>query len=203
MSCYVADKSRPSLERSDSQSSVERSQEDSDGREYESDSSRCSRRGVEGSRANRNNEDSGSESGKSTRRRGESPSTVKSQDESDGIASDSDSGISRRRRTESLPFECNTEEIKRKDSKTGEQIEASDAHNRSKPDGATPLPYVRKLSRSKLLNKIEASPLSHSWTPSAIEKIVKSWRETKSPASQEKKKEEEKTLKPVSHVQFL
>lgn len=192
--CF-ADKS---FQRSDSQSSVERNQEDSDGRESESDSSRCSRRRIASSRANRNNDDSGSESGKSIRSRPGSPRTFKSQDESDGRASDSDTGNSRSRRITS--FENSAEKNKRKDSepdlvKTEGQSE--DSLSVKKP------PRVRKLSRNKLMNKIEASPLSHSWTPGAIEKIVKSWRETKSPVSQEKSKEEEKALKPVSHVQFF
>ena len=191
--CF-ADKS---FQRSDSQSSVERNQEDSDGRESESDSSRCNRRRIASSRANRNS-DSGSESGKSIRSRPGSPRTFKSQDESDGRASDSDTGNSRSRRITS--FENSAEKNKRKDSETAlikTEGQTEDSLSVNKP------PRVRKLSRNKLLNKIEASPLSHSWTPGAIEKIVKSWRETKSPVSQEKSKEEEKALKPVSHVQFF
>ena len=192
--CF-ADKS---FQRSDSQSSVERNQEVSDGRESESDSSRCSRRRIASSRANRNNDDSGSESGKSIRSRPESPRTFKSQDESDGGASDSDTGNSRSRCVTS--FENSADKNKRKDSETHlvkTEGQSEDSLRVNKP------PYVKKLSRNKLMNKIEASPLSHSWTPGAIEKIVKSWRETKSTDSQEKTKEEEKALKPVSHVQFF
>lgn len=88
-------------------------------------------------------------------------------------------------------------------SKTGSHVEKIDNSKSRKLSATTP--RVRKLSRSKLLSKIEASPLSQSWTPGAIEKIVKSWRENKSPmASQEKPEEEEKLkLTPVSHVEFL
>lgn len=143
------------------------------------------------------------------RRRAASPrASRRSQEESDGRASDSDSGKSIRRRIASSSFDRDNEEINRTDSelnaaKTRQQVDLTDADKARKLSATTPSPRVRKLSRSKLLNKIEASPLSHSWTPGAIEKIVKSWRETKSPALQEKGKEEEKTLKPVSHVQFL
>ena len=206
---FVSDKSRPSFERSDSQSSVERGQEDSDGRESESDLAKRNRRDFASSRVNRNSEDSASESGKSVRRRAASPrASRRSQEESDGRASDSDSGKSIRRRIASSSFDRDNEEINRTDSelnaaKTRQQVDLTDADKARKLSATTPSPRVRKLSRSKLLNKIEASPLSHSWTPGAIEKIVKSWRETKSPALQEKSKEEEKTLKPVSHVQFL
>ena len=73
----------------------------------------------------------------------------------------------------------------------------------SKQNARPSIQRTRKLSRSKLLSKIESSPLSHSWTPGAIEKIVKSWREAKSPEKQDKTKEDESSLKPVSHVQFL
>ena len=105
-------------------------------------------------------------------------------------------------------FDRNSEEINKTDldhnsARTGVQIEVTDTEKANK---TCPLPSrSRKLSRSKLMTRIEASPLSHSWTPGAIEKIVKSWREAKSPtASQEKAKEEEKpALKHVSHVQFL
>ncbi|KAJ7333611.1 hypothetical protein OS493_017154 [Desmophyllum pertusum] len=202
------DKSRPSFERSDSQSSVERSQEDSDGREYESDSSKSSRRGKPSLGIERNNEDSGTESGKSGRRRIAYPGAIPRQEESDGRASDSDSGKPSRRRIASPPFDsANTERLNKTDlelhsARTGVKIEITDTAKASKQN-ATPSLRSRKLSRSKLLSKIESSPLSHSWTPGAIEKIVKSWRETKSPEAQDKTKDDENSLKPVSHVQFL
>ncbi|XP_078359440.1 uncharacterized protein LOC144643919 isoform X1 [Oculina patagonica] len=203
------DKSRPSFERSDSQSSVERSQEDSDGREYESDSSRSSRRGIAPSRTERNSEDSGSESRKSGRiRRIAHPGASASQEESDGRMSDSDSGKPSRRRVASPPFDKDTEKLNSSDlgldsGKTGVQIEITDTAKASKQNATPSAQRTRKLSRSKLLSKIESSPLSHSWTPGAIEKIVKSWRETKSPEAQDKTKDDDGSLKPVSHVQFL
>lgn len=140
------------------------------------------------------------------RRRSASPSTFRSLGER--RVSDPDYEQSSRRPIVPSSFDRNSEEINKTDldhdsAKSGVQIEVTDTDKGSK---TSPMPLrSRKLSRSKLMTKIEASPLSHSWTPGAIEKIVKSWREAKSPtASQEKAKEEEKpTLKHVSHVQFL
>nr|XP_058950935.1 myosin-2 heavy chain, non muscle-like isoform X2 [Pocillopora verrucosa] len=198
------DKSRPSFERSDSQSSVERGHEDSDGREYESDSSKSSsRRGMTSSGNVGNNEDSGSEAGRFGRRRKACPS----QDESDGRASDSDSGKTNRRRIASPPLESTSDKLNKtilesNSSTPGIQIEVTDAGKTSRQSSSAS-PRTRKLSRSKLFSKIESSPLSHSWTPGAIEKIVKSWREAKSPEVQEKTKEEDDSLKPETHVQFL
>ena len=200
----LSDKSRPSFERSDSQSSVERGHEDSDGREYESDSSKSSsRRGMTSSGNVGNNEDSGSEAGRFGRRRKACPS----QDESDGRASDSDSGKTNRRRIASPPLESTSDKLNKtilesNSSTPGIQIEVTDAGKTSRQSSSAS-PRTRKLSRSKLFSKIESSPLSHSWTPGAIEKIVKSWREAKSPEVQEKTKEEDDSLKPETHVQFL
>lgn len=122
--------------------------------------------------------------------------------------SDSDSGKPSRRRVASPPFERDPEKLNSSDlesdsGKTGIQIEVTDMAKGSKQNAPPSLQRTRKLSRSKLLSKIESSPLSHSWTPGAIEKIVKSWREAKSPEAQEKAKEDDSNLKPVSHVQFL
>ena len=208
--CFlVSDKSGSSFERSESQSSVERSQEDSDGREYESDSSESRRRGRSSSHTGKNNEDSGSESRKSGRRSVTRLGTSLSQEESDGRTSDSDSGRPSRWRRASPSLEgdtgklnCTVSELN-SGTKIGVQKNTTDSTERNK-QGATPsIQRTRKLSRSKLLSKIESSPLSHSWTPGAIEKIVKSWREAKSPESQDKTKEDDSNLKPVSHVQFL
>ena len=81
--------------------------------------------------------------------------------------------------------------------------DSTDSPTGSKQSATPSIQRTRKLSRSKLFSKLESSPLSHSWTPGAIEKIVKSWREAKSPEAQDKTKEDETNLKPVSHVQFL
>lgn len=199
--CFlVSDKSGPAFERSNSQSSAERSQEDSDGREYESDSSKSRRRGNPSSYTGKNNEDSGSESRKSGRRSVARLGTSLAQDESDGRTSDSDSGRPSRWRSASPSLEgdnSGTETRVRKDSTDSETKEGS------KQNLPPSIQRTRKLSRSKLLSKIESSPLSHSWTPGAIEKIVKSWREAKSPEAQDKTKKDESNFKPVSHVQFL
>ncbi|XP_022802740.1 myosin-2 heavy chain, non muscle-like isoform X2 [Stylophora pistillata] len=198
------DKSRPSFERSDSHSSVERGHEDSDGREYESDSTKSSnRRGMTSSGIEGNNEDSSSEAGRSRRRRTAYPS----QDESDGRASDSDSGKSNRRRIASPPLDSISDKpnktiLESNPSLPGIQIEVTDT-GKTIRQSSLASPRTRKLSRSKLFSKIESSPLSHSWTPGAIEKIVKSWREAKSPDVQEKTKEEDNPLKHETHVQFL
>lgn len=198
------DKSRPSFERSDSHSSVERGHEDSDGREYESDSSKSSnQRGMTSSGIEGNNEDSSSEAGRSRRRRTAYPS----QDESDGRASDSDSGKSNRRRIASPPLDSISDKpnktiLESNSSLPGIQIEVTDT-GKTIRQSSLASPRTRKLSRSKLFSKIESSPLSHSWTPGAIEKIVKSWREAKSPDVQEKTKEEDNPLKHETHVQFL
>lgn len=86
----------------------------------------------------------------------------------------------------------------------GSQVERIENSRSRKPSAQAPR-VSRKLSRSKMLSKIEASPLSHSWTPGAIEKIVMSWREKRAPAaSQEKTKGEKKPkLSQVSHVEFF
>ena len=118
--------------------------------------------------------------------------------------SDSDSGKTNRRRVASPPFERDTEKLNSLDSgKTGVHLETTDTAKASKQNATPSAQRTRKLSRSKLLSKIESSPLSHSWTPGAIEKIVKSWRETKSPDAEDKTKDDGSGLKPVSHVQFL
>lgn len=205
----VSDKSGPAFERSNSQSSAERSQEDSDGREYESDSSKSRRRGNPSSYIGKNNEDSGSESRKSGRRSVARLGTSLGQDESDGRTSDSDSGRPSRWRSASSSLEGDTEKLNctvlelNSGTETRVQKDSTDSVKGSKQGLRPSIQRTRKLSRSKLLSKIESSPLSHSWTPGAIEKIVKSWRETKSPEAQDKTKEDESNLKPVSHVQFL
>lgn len=199
------DKSGASFERSDSQSSVDRSQEDSDGREYESDSSKSRRQGNSSSHTGKSNEDSGSEARKSGRRSVARLGTSVSQEEPDGRTSDSDSERSSRLRLASSSPEGDTEKLNctvlelNSATKTGVRKDSTDSAKGSRPSLQRP----RKLSRSKLLSKIESSPLSHSWTPSAIEKIVKSWREAKSPEAQDKTKEDDSNLKHVSHVQFL
>lgn len=205
--CYflVSDKSGASFERSDSQSSVDRSQEDSDGREYESDSSKSRRQGNSSSHTGKSNEDSGSEARKSGRRSVARLGTSVSQEEPDGRTSDSDSERSSRLRLASSSPEGDTEKLNctvlelNSATKTGVRKDSTDSAKGSRPSLQRP----RKLSRSKLLSKIESSPLSHSWTPGAIEKIVKSWREAKSPEAQDKTKEDDSNLKHVSHVQFL
>ena len=85
----------------------------------------------------------------------------------------------------------------------GSQVERIENSRSRKPSAQAT--RLRKLSRSKMLSKIEASPLSHSWTPGAIEKIVMSWREKRAPAaSQEKTKGEKKPkVSQVSHVEFF
>ncbi|XP_068744960.1 uro-adherence factor A-like isoform X2 [Montipora capricornis] len=196
------DKSRHSLQRSDSQSSIEGGQEDSDGRESESDSAQGRTRSCTSSLVYRKSEDSGSESGKSGRRRAGSVSP----NETDRTeASYSECAKSSPGNIASPPFVSINDGINRTSphSKTEPHVEKIDNSKSRKLCATTP--RVRKLSRSKLLSKIEASPLSQSWTPGAIEKIVKSWRENKSPmASQEKPEEKEKLkLTPVSHVEFL
>lgn len=195
------DKSRPSLKRSDSQSSVEKQQEDSDDRGSESDSSKSYWRRHAWSSDGRNNEDSGSECGKPLRR---STSSL-TQDEVDKRErSDSDCAKPSRRSLASPSFIAHDgTERTNTDSKMGSQVERIENSRSRKPSAQAP--RVRKLSRSKMLSKIEASPLSHSWTPGAIEKIVMSWREKRAPAaSQEKTKGEKKPkLSQVSHVEFL
>ena len=119
--------------------------------------------------------------------------------------SDSESGKSSRRRIASPSLERDTQKLNctvlelNSATKTGVRKDSTDSAKGSRPSMQRP----RKLSRSKLLSKIESSPLSHSWTPGAIEKIVKSWREAKSPEAQDKSKEDDSNLKPVSHVQYL
>jgi len=195
------DKSRPSLKRSDSQSSVEKEQEDSDDRGSESDSSKSYWRRYACSSDGRNNEDSGSECGKPLRR---STSSL-SQDEVDKRErSDSDCAKLSRRSLASPSFIAHDgTDRTNTDSKMGSQFKRIE-NSRSRKSSAQ-APRVRKLSRSKMLSKIEASPLSHSWTPGAIEKIVMSWREKRAPAaSQEKTKGEKKPkLSQVSHVEFF
>lgn len=85
----------------------------------------------------------------------------------------------------------------------GSQVERIENSRSRKPSAQAT--RLRKLSRSKMLSKIEASPLSHSWTPGAIEKIVMSWRENRAlAASQEKTKGEKKPkLSQGSHVEFF
>ena len=201
----VSDKSGTSFERSDSQSSVEKSQEESDGREYESDSSKSCRPGNSSSHTRKNSEDSGSESRKSGRRSVARLETSLSQEESDARTSDAGSGRPSRWRIASPSLERDTEKLNctvlesNSSTKTGVRKHSTDSAKGSRPSMQRP----RKLSRSKLLSKIESSPLSHSWTPGAIEKIVKSWREAKSPEAQDKTKEDGSNLKPVSHVQFF
>lgn len=208
--CFlVSDKSGPTFQRSNSQSSAERSQEDSDGREYESDSSKSRRRGNPSSHTGKNNEDSGSESRKSGRRNVARLGTSLGQDESDGRTSDSDSGRPSRWRSASPSLEGDTEKFNctflelNSGTETNVRKESTDSVKGSEQSLPPSIQRTRKLSRSKLLSKIESSPLSHSWTPGAIEKIVKSWREAKSPEAQDKTKKDESNLKPVSHVQFL
>ena len=62
---------------------------------------------------------------------------------------------------------------------------------------------ARKTSHSKYPGStLDAALLSHSWAPGSIEKIVKSWRDTKSPEPDTEAKEK-KALQPVAHVEFL
>ncbi|XP_015779625.1 PREDICTED: uncharacterized protein LOC107357488 isoform X2 [Acropora digitifera] len=198
------DKSRPSPKRSDSQSSVEKQpeQEDSDDRGSESDSSESYWRRYAWSSDGRNNGDSGSECGKPLRR---STSSL-SQDEVDKRErSDSDCAKPSRRSVASPSFIAHDgTDRSNTDSKMGSQVERIENSRSRKPSAQAPR-VSRKLSRSKMLSKIEASPLSHSWTPGAIEKIVMSWREKRAPAaSQEKTKGEKKPkLSQVSHVEFF